>query len=59
MKDKFNASYSQVQSTVRPHSVRLPARRCPVCDEITMPNIMLNGKVYCSCPNHKLLEVNE
>ena len=28
---------------------RLEAVKCPFCDEVTMPNLMTDGSVICSC----------
>ena len=28
---------------------RLEAVKCPYCDEVTMPNLMVDGSVICSC----------
>jgi len=29
--------------------------RCPICGEVTLPNLMADGRVVCSCPSNLVL----
>jgi len=37
---------------------RLDAVRCPHCDEVTMPNLLEDGSVVCSCTAERALPLD-
>ena len=39
----------------RPEQQRLDAVQCPHCDEVTMPNLLADGSMVCSCTAERAL----
>ncbi|MCB4825004.1 hypothetical protein [Roseicella aerolata] len=42
----------------RPEQQRLDAVLCPHCDEVTMPNMLADGSVVCSCTAERALPLD-
>ena len=38
-----------------PGELRLAAVQCPHCEQVTMPNLLVDGSYVCSCPAERAL----